>query len=101
VRSQNERDRGRANAPGSQGIESEVPQMHPKGARRSPSLQAHLRTAEVAALPHVHPKTVARRAKQGLPHQRTLGVTAAFPRPPSVSWPPACTRRWRADGDAA
>jgi hypothetical protein len=53
--------------------------MHPTGARRSPSLQAHLRTAEVAALPHVHPKTVARRAKQGLPHQRTLGGHRRFP----------------------
>ncbi len=54
--------------------------MHPKGARRSPSLQAHLRTAEVAALLHVHPKTVARWAKQGLPpHQRTLGGHRRFP----------------------
>ena len=80
MRSQNERDRGRANAPGSQGIESEVPQMHPKGARRAPSLQAHLRTAEIADLPHVHPKTVARWAKQGLlPYQRTLGGHRRFP----------------------
>jgi excisionase family DNA binding protein len=80
VRSQVERDRGRANAPGSQGIESEVPQMHPKGARRSPSLQAHLRTAEVADLLHVHPKTVARWAKQGLlPYGRTLGGHRRFP----------------------
>ena len=54
--------------------------MHPKGARRSPSMQAHLRTAEAADLPHVHPKTVARRAKQGLlPHQRTLGGHRRFP----------------------
>ena len=54
--------------------------MHPKGARRSPSLQAHLRTAEVAALLHVHPKTVARWAKPGLlPHQRTLGGHRRFP----------------------
>ncbi len=54
--------------------------MHPKGARRSPSLQAHLRTAEVAALLHVHPKTVARWAKQGLlPHRRTLGGHRRFP----------------------
>ncbi len=77
------RDRGRANAPGSQGIESEVPQMHPKGARRLPSVQAHPRTAEVANLPHVHPKTVARRAQQGLlPHVRTLGGHRRFPQAP-------------------
>ncbi len=40
MRSQNERDRGRANAPGSKGIESEVPQMHHQGARHTPSMQA-------------------------------------------------------------
>jgi excisionase family DNA binding protein len=57
--------------------------MHPKGARRSPSMQAHLRTAEVADLPHVHPKTITRRAKQGLlPHQRTLGGHRRFPQAP-------------------
>jgi excisionase family DNA binding protein len=54
--------------------------MHPKGARRSPSVQAHLRTAEVADLLHVHPKPVARWAKQGLlPHRRTLGGHRRFP----------------------
>jgi excisionase family DNA binding protein len=54
--------------------------MHPKGARRTPSMQAHLRTAEVADLPHVHPKTVARWAKQGLlPYQRTFGGHGRFP----------------------
>jgi excisionase family DNA binding protein len=54
--------------------------MHPKGARRSPSLQAHLRTAEVADLPHVHPKTVTRWARQGLlPHRRNLGGHRRFP----------------------
>ena len=57
--------------------------MHPKGARRSPSLQAHLRTAEVADLPHVHPKTIARWAKLGLlPYQRTLGGHRHFPQAP-------------------
>jgi predicted site-specific integrase-resolvase len=57
--------------------------MHPKGARRSPSLQAHLRTAEVADLPHVHPTTLARRAKQGLlPHRRTLGGHRRLPQAP-------------------
>jgi DNA-binding transcriptional MerR regulator len=54
--------------------------MHPKGARRTPSLQAHLRTTEVAALGHLHPKTTARRAKQGLlPNGRTLGGHRRFP----------------------
>jgi excisionase family DNA binding protein len=58
--------------------------MHPKGARRSPSLQAHLRThlrtAEVADLLHVHPKTIARWAKLGLlPSGRTLGGHRRFP----------------------
>jgi excisionase family DNA binding protein len=54
--------------------------MHPKGARRAPSVQVHLRTAEVADLLHVHPKTVARWAKQGLlPHLRTLGGHRRFP----------------------
>ena len=57
--------------------------MHPKGARRLPSVQAHPRTAEVANLPHVHPKTVARRAKQGLlPYRRTLGGHRHFPQAP-------------------
>ena len=54
--------------------------MHPKGARRSPSLQAHLRTAEVADRLHVHPKTVARWARLGLlPHRPTLGGHRRFP----------------------
>jgi DNA-binding transcriptional MerR regulator len=55
--------------------------MHPKGARRAPSVQAHLRTAEVADLPHVHPKTMSRRAKLGLlPHLRTLGGHRRYPK---------------------
>ena len=54
--------------------------MHPKGARRTPSMQARLRTAEVADRLHVHPKTVARWAKQGLlPYQRTFGGHGRFP----------------------
>jgi excisionase family DNA binding protein len=54
--------------------------MHPKGARHTPSMQPHLRTAEVADLPHVHPKTVARWARLGLlPHQRTPGGHRRFP----------------------
>jgi excisionase family DNA binding protein len=54
--------------------------MHPKGARRSPSLQAHLRTAEVADRLHVLPETLARWARLGLlPYQRTLGGHRRFP----------------------
>jgi excisionase family DNA binding protein len=57
--------------------------MHPKGARRTPSLQAHLRMAEVADLLHVHPKTITRWAQQGLlPHQHTLGGHRRFPQAP-------------------
>jgi excisionase family DNA binding protein len=57
--------------------------MHPKGARRTSSLQAHLRTAEVADLPHVHPKTIARWARLGLlPHRRTPGGHRRFPQAP-------------------
>jgi excisionase family DNA binding protein len=55
--------------------------MHHKGARRPPSVQAHLRTAEVAGLLRVHPKTVFRWAKLGLlPHLRTLGGHRRFPK---------------------
>jgi excisionase family DNA binding protein len=54
--------------------------MHHKGARRAPSVQAHLRTAEVADLLHVSPKTIARWAKKGLlPHLRTLGGHRRYP----------------------
>ena len=54
--------------------------MHHKRARHAPSLQAHLRTEEVANLLHVFPKTVARWAKQGLlPYRRTLGGHRRFP----------------------
>jgi len=57
--------------------------MHPKGARRTPSLQPHLRTAEVADLPRVHPKTSTRWARLGLlPHQRTPGGHRRFPQTP-------------------
>ena len=52
--------------------------MHPKGARRTPSMQARLRTAEVADRLHVHPKTVARWAKQGLLPYRRTGACQPF-----------------------
>jgi len=54
--------------------------MHHKRARHAPSLQAHLRTAEVADLLQVFPKTLARWARRGLlPHLRTLGGQRRFP----------------------
>jgi DNA-binding transcriptional MerR regulator len=54
--------------------------MHHKGARRTSSVQVHLRTAQVADL-HVHPKTISRSAKQGLlPHRRTLSGHRRFPK---------------------
>ena len=54
--------------------------MHHKSARRAPSVQDHLRTAEVADLMHVHPKTVACWARLGLlPYVRTLGGHRRFP----------------------
>lgn len=41
---------------------------------RTPTLPSYLRTAEVAQILHVSPKTITRWAKEGrLPHSRTLG----------------------------
>ena len=56
--------------------------MLQQSARRTPSpaTTPHLRTAEVADLLHVSPKTVARWAKAGrLPFQRTLGGHRRYP----------------------
>ncbi|MGH2689622.1 MAG: helix-turn-helix domain-containing protein [Actinomycetota bacterium] len=51
--------------------------------RRASALQEHhqfLKTAEVARLLHVSPKTIARWAKDGhLPYQRTLGGHRRYP----------------------
>jgi predicted DNA-binding transcriptional regulator AlpA len=48
--------------------------MHSQSPRRAPSAATFLRSAEVAAIVQVSPKTVARWAQQGLlPYQRTLG----------------------------
>jgi excisionase family DNA binding protein len=48
--------------------------MRTQSARRVPSTATPLRTAEVAAILHVSPKTVSRWAKDGkLAFQRTLG----------------------------
>ncbi|HYH27448.1 MAG TPA: helix-turn-helix domain-containing protein [Actinomycetota bacterium] len=44
------------------------------------SIDSYLKTAEVADLLHVSPKTVTRWAKDGkLPHSRTLGGHRRFP----------------------
>jgi DNA-binding transcriptional MerR regulator len=48
--------------------------MHQQSARCAPSVANFLRSAEVAAIFQVSPKTVARWAQLGLlPYQRTLG----------------------------
>jgi excisionase family DNA binding protein len=68
--------------------------MHSQSARRAPSTASFLRSAEVAAILQVSPKTIARWAQQGLlPYQRTLGGHRRYPSPPSASWPPPFTRR--------
>jgi excisionase family DNA binding protein len=54
--------------------------MHSQSARRAPSTATFLRSAEVAAILQVSPKTVSRWAQQGLlPHQRTLGGHRRYP----------------------
>jgi excisionase family DNA binding protein len=56
--------------------------MQYQSARRAPSVATFLRSAEVAAIMQVSPKTVARWAKQGrLPYQRTLGGHRRYPEP--------------------
>ncbi len=50
--------------------------------RRTPDSETFLRTAQVAAILHVSPKTIARWAKDGhLPFQRTLGGHRRYPEP--------------------
>ena len=54
--------------------------MHSQSARRAPSVASFLRSAEVAAVFQVSPKTVARWAQLGLlPYQRTLGGHRRYP----------------------
>jgi len=56
--------------------------MHNQSARRAPSTATFLRSAEVAAILQVSPKTVARWAQQGLLDcQRTLGGHRRYPEP--------------------
>jgi excisionase family DNA binding protein len=54
--------------------------MHQQSARPAPSAATFLRSAEVAAVLQVSPKTIARCARQGLlPCQRTLGGHRRYP----------------------
>ena len=56
--------------------------MHQQSPRRAPRVATFLRSAEVAAILQVSPKTVARWAQQGLlPYQRTLGGHRRYPEP--------------------
>ena len=54
--------------------------MHQQSPRRAPSAATFLRSAEVAAILQVSPKTVCRWALDGkLPFQRTLGGHRRYP----------------------
>ena len=54
--------------------------MHSQSPRHVPSTASFLRSAQVAAILQVSPKTVARWAQQGLlPYQRTLGGHRRYP----------------------
>jgi excisionase family DNA binding protein len=56
--------------------------MHQQSARPAPSAATFLRSAEVAAILQVSPKTIARWAQHGLlPYQRTLGGHRRYPEP--------------------
>jgi excisionase family DNA binding protein len=56
--------------------------MQHQSPRPAPSTATFLRSAEVAAILQVSPKTVARWARQGrLPYQRTLGGHRRYPEP--------------------
>jgi excisionase family DNA binding protein len=56
--------------------------MHSQSPRRAPSTASFLRSAQVAAILQVSPKTITRWAQQGLlPYQRTLGGHRRYPEP--------------------
>jgi excisionase family DNA binding protein len=56
--------------------------MHQQSPRPVPRVASFLRSAEVAAILQVSPKTIARWAQQGrLPYQRTLGGHRCYPEP--------------------
>jgi excisionase family DNA binding protein len=59
--------------------------MHHQSPRPAPSTASFLRSAQVAAILHVSPKTIARWAQQGrLPCQRTLGGHRRYPEPAAI-----------------
>ena len=56
--------------------------MHSQSPRRTPRVATFLRSAEVAGILQVSPKTIARWAQHGLlPYQRTLGGHRRYPEP--------------------
>jgi len=56
--------------------------MHQQSPRPAPRAASFLRSAQVAAILQVSPKTVARWAQHGLlPYQRTLGGHRRYPEP--------------------
>jgi excisionase family DNA binding protein len=56
--------------------------MHQQSARPAPSTATYLRSAQVAAILQVSPKTISRWAQRGLlPYQRTLGGHHRYPEP--------------------
>jgi DNA-binding transcriptional MerR regulator len=56
--------------------------MHSQSPRHAPSTATFQRSAEVAAIMQVSPKTIARWAQQGLlPCQRILGGHRRYPEP--------------------
>jgi excisionase family DNA binding protein len=56
--------------------------MHQQSPRHAPRVATFLRSAQVAAILQVSPKTIARWAKEGrLPCQRTLGGHRRYPEP--------------------
>ena len=56
--------------------------MQHQSPRPAPRVATFLRSAQVAAILQVSPKTVARWAQQGrLPYQRTLGGHRRYPEP--------------------
>ena len=64
--------------------------MHQQFPRRAPSAATFLRSAEVAAILQVSPKTVARWAHRACcPASAPWAATAAT-RAASASWPPPC-----------
>jgi excisionase family DNA binding protein len=68
--------------------------MHSQSPRPAPRVATFLRSAEVAAILQVSPKTIARWAQQGrLPCQRTLGGHRRYPEPAIRQLAATFTRR--------